>query len=148
MAELQQTVRFNEMFTGMLGHDLRNPLGGDHDRGAAGADARRRATLSRPLSRIMTSGERMARMIDQLLDFTRVRVGAGIPLAAAQRRSGAGPRQVMDELDDAHPDWSPLARARRATPSARGTRDRLLQVFSNLVANAVQHGRGASTACR
>src|SRR5262249_52989187 len=27
VTELEQSVRFNEMFTGILGHDLRNPLG-------------------------------------------------------------------------------------------------------------------------
>ena len=61
VAELQEAVRFNEMFTGILGHDLRNPLSAiiTSARLAAARDEGER--LVRPLSRILRSGERMAR---------------------------------------------------------------------------------------
>ncbi len=143
LAELQQTVRFNEIFTGMLGHDLRNPLGAI----MAGAHiAMRRAEseqLTKPLSRILSSGARMARMIDQLLDFTRMRLGTGFPLD--QRETDMVPivRQVIDELCDAHPAHH--FRLEGVDGDTRGSwdADRISQVFSNLVANAVQHGTDA-----
>src|SRR5690606_16704634 len=95
-AELQRTVRFNEMFAAILGHDLRNPLGAIM---ASAQVALRRGTDERqtkPLERILKSGERMARMIDQLLDFTRVRVGAGLPLESTPLDLVVLLRQVMD----------------------------------------------------
>lgn len=140
LAELQQTVRFNEIFTGMLGHDLRNPLGAI----MAGAHiAMRRAEgdqLVKPLSRILSSGSRMARMIDQLLDFTRVRVGNGFPLD--RRPTDLVPilRQVLDELCDAHPTHHFRVEGFDGDALGNWDPDRISQVFSNLVANAVQHG--------
>ena len=136
---LERTVRFNEMFTGILGHDLRNPLHaimtaanvallrGDGDR------------LLKPISRILRSGERMSRMIDQLLDFTRVRTGAGIPLELRPVDLVTLVEQVSEELEDANPDWAFTV---AVTGDAVGAwdPDRLAQVFSNLIGNAVQHG--------
>ncbi len=140
VAELEQTVRFNEMFTGMLGHDLRNPLGAIM---TAAQIALRRGPgeqLARPLSRILGSGERMARMIDQLLDFTRVRVGAGIPINPEPSDLVPILRQVIDELEGAI--VRPAVRLEPASGSTTGSwdSDRISQVFSNLLANALQHG--------
>ncbi|TVP44799.1 MAG: sensor histidine kinase [Gemmatimonadales bacterium] len=139
IAELRETVHFNEMFTGMLGHDLRNPLGSIMTAAQLAVLRSSEERLTVPLTRILRAGARMARMIDQLLDFTRVRVGAGIPLDAGPANVASILREVIDELDDAHPEWT--FRLER-NGDTRGTwdRDRLSQVFSNLVANAVQHG--------
>ncbi|HTV25323.1 MAG TPA: HAMP domain-containing sensor histidine kinase, partial [Polyangiaceae bacterium] len=96
--------------------------------------------LLRPLSRIMESGTRMATMIDQLLDFTRVRVGEGIPIDPRRSDLGAIMSQAVDELSAAHPSWR--VSQQRDGCDTRGVwdADRILQVFSNLVANAGQHG--------
>jgi signal transduction histidine kinase len=48
-------------------------------------------------------------------------------------------RQVLDELEDANPDWVLSFDIKGATVG-RWDADRLAQVFSNLVANAIQHG--------
>lgn len=138
--ELEQTVHFNEMFTGMLGHDLRNPLGAIM---AAAQIAERRSEgeqLKRPLSRILSSGGRMAKMIDQLLDFTRVRVGDGIPIDARPMDLVPILKQVMDEVGLAHPDWQIRLSHQGGDTLGAWDADRISQVFSNLVANAVQHG--------
>ncbi len=85
--EREQNDRFRELFIGMLGHDLRNPLSAML---TGTALLLRRAELpeaeARTLGRIHTSGLRMARMIDQLLDFTRTRLGGGIPVAPGAAR--------------------------------------------------------------
>jgi PAS domain S-box-containing protein len=139
LKELEQTVRFNEMFTAILGHDLRNPLGAIM---ASAQLAQKRGgedKVARPLERILSSGARMARMIDQLLDFTRVRVGQGIPLSPLPLHLMPLLKQVIGELEM-------TGAAGRLTVTAdgdpRGTwdGDRLGQVFSNLVTNALEHG--------
>jgi signal transduction histidine kinase len=139
LAELQDTVRFNEMFTGILGHDLRNPLAAiiTSARLAMTRDPSER--MRRPLARILSSGDRMTRMIDQLLDFTRVRLGGGIPVAPVEIDLAALVRQVMDELDESNPECT-LRLSCGGDTFGRWDPDRLSQVFSNLVANAVRHG--------
>lgn len=135
-----RTDLFRDQFIGMLSHDLRSPLGAITVGAAllAGADdnpqRRRRVVAS-----ITSSAQRMERMIGDLLDLTRARLGGALPL----RRRRVDLRQVCDEalleiqaghpeavvrLDangDLHGDWDA---------------DRLAQVVSNLVGNAVQHG--------
>jgi len=143
--ELQRTVHFNELFTGMLGHDLRNPLGAIMTGAQLAVSRVEDERVLKPLSRILTSGTRMARMIDQLLDFTRLRVGAGIPIE--RRRCELEPllRQAIDELEHARPA-SIIAIECAGDTAGTWDADRLLQVFSNLVANAVQHGNAGETA--
>ncbi|MFL5303623.1 MAG: GAF domain-containing protein [Polyangia bacterium] len=140
VAELQQTVHFNETFTAILGHDLRNPLAAIVTSARLAMDRDSSEKLQKPLARILSSGNRMTRMIDQLLDFTRVRLGGGIAVVPVDTDLAAVVRQVMDELDQANPDRS-LRLACHGDTAGRWDPDRLSQVFSNLVANAVRHGR-------
>jgi PAS domain S-box-containing protein len=140
-AELQRTVRFNELFTGMLGHDLRNPLSAMIVSAQAMMLRPEAEKVVRPLSRILASGDRMARMIDQLLDFTRVRVGQGIPIDPTPLDLVPLVQQVIDELDT-NPDWT-LRLDHVGRSEGTWDADRLGQVFSNLVANAMQHGEAA-----
>jgi PAS domain S-box-containing protein len=139
IAELQRTVRFNEIFSGILGHDLRNPLNAIV-MAAQTALVKEDTELSRrSFNKILASGSRMARMIEQLLDFTRVRLGGGIPLVASEVALAPIVRHAIEELEGANPN----AKIRLAEKhDTRGTwdSDRLFQVFSNLLGNAVQHG--------
>jgi signal transduction histidine kinase len=139
VVELQETVRFNEMFTGILGHDLRNPLAGIMTAAQLCTLKCKDEGVLKPLARIMNSGTRMARMIDQLLDFTRIRVGSGLPLEPRDLDLVPLLRQVVDELEDASPGWR-LRVEDRGNTEGCWDGDRLSQVFSNLIGNAVQHG--------
>ncbi len=137
--QLRATLRLNELFAGVLAHDLRNPLGAILT--AAYVIERRAETdeLKAPARRIVSSGERMARMIDQLLDFTRARVGDGIALHRRELALDTLCRQIVAELSDVYPN----ARIELVLePDVRGSwdADRLAQVLSNLVGNACQHG--------
>ena len=78
-ALLDRTAVFREQFISMLAHDLRNPLQAIR----ASADLMLRQDGVHPgqvkgLLRINQSAERMARMIADVLDFARGRVGGGI----------------------------------------------------------------------
>lgn len=145
VSRLEETIRGNELFAGVLAHDLLNPLGAIvtgaqvllmRSEGERAPDDRN----SKPLSRILSSGQRMARMIHQLLDFTRARTGGGIEIQPRAGNLGELCADALGELELAHPEWrTRLESVGDVTGTWDG--DRLVQVVSNLVANAGQHGR-------
>ena len=144
IAKLEETIRYNELFAGVLAHDLRNPLGAMMT--AAQLVLMRREgenakgdRESKPLSRILSSGQRMTTMIDQLLDFTRARSGGGIAIELHESNLADLCTQAVGELELAHPEWRVQC---EVAGDQRGSwdSDRLLQVISNLVGNAGQHG--------
>jgi signal transduction histidine kinase len=129
-----------EMFLAILGHDVRTPLGAIM-MSATGL-------LMRPdlapahqavASRILNSGTRIKGIVNDLLDFTRTRLGAGIPLACAHLDLGEVARQTVEEVAAYHPDRDLRF---EASGPVRGSWDgaRVGQALSNLVGNAVQHG--------
>ncbi len=136
--ELQRVVQANELFAGILGHDLRSPLssimmGAELLRKTE--DTKQRATAHR----ILRSGARMGRMISQLLDFTRVRTGITLALSKQPTDLGELSRHSVAELEVAHPEWS-FSVARLGNVEGFWDPDRLSQVLSNLLGNAVEHG--------
>jgi PAS domain S-box-containing protein len=135
--DLLRTVRFSEMFVGILGHDLRNPLSAITT--AASLLGRRADSdkVARPAARILSSAGRMARMIDQLLDFTRIRLGQGLPLSRSENDLAEVCRIATDELDG-DPRRIELHASGDTVGSWDG--DRLMQLVSNLVGNALAHG--------
>src|SRR4051794_15798702 len=73
-----------EMFLAILGHDVRTPLGAIM---MSATGLLMSQNLGQPqqaaASRILTSGTRIQQLVNDLLDFTRTRLGAGIPLSCA-----------------------------------------------------------------
>jgi signal transduction histidine kinase len=146
---------FQERFIGILGHDLRNPLGAIS---MVAEKLERRASSSSDLQslkelgaesakRVASSAARMSRMIDQLLDVTRARLGEGIPV---ERKAGVKLTEVVTAAVDELRTLHPAARVRlEADEQVRGNwdPDRLGQVASNLVANAIDHGDGVVDVC-
>jgi PAS domain S-box-containing protein len=138
--ELRETVRLNEIFAGVLAHDLRNPLAAMLTAAEILVMRGMADQASSPLTRILTSGRRMARMIEQVMDFTRIRQGAGIRPALEKCDLEEICRQMMDELGHANPEWK-LRLELLGDPNGHWDRGLLSQVVSNLVGNALQHGR-------
>jgi signal transduction histidine kinase len=137
--DLSRTVRFSEMFVGILGHDLRNPLSAIS---TASTHLLRRVgdeKLAKTVGRIVSSSERMARMIDQLLDFTRLRLGRGLPLTPQRTDLEEVCRLALDELDDALAGRTVEFQIHGDTVGHWDV-DRLGQLTSNLLANALHHG--------
>jgi signal transduction histidine kinase len=141
---LEHSLRLNEMFVGIIGHDLRNPLGaivsGAELLQLQLADERQLKTL-----RWMTAaGRRMAALIEQLLDLTRGRLADGAGFAREHKRVDICElvQRTIDEIRAAHPDCEILLDADCAgvCTVVTGDPDRLLQLFSNLLGNAVAHG--------
>lgn len=139
LAAAREEAELRERFIAMLGHDLRTPITAIKGfvetltrRGSlVGADARR-------LDWIATSADRMGQMIADLLDFTRGRLGGGIPVEPDSADLARVCRQVVQELAAAHSDRRvALGVAGDATGRWDGTR--LGQVVANLLANALQY---------
>jgi signal transduction histidine kinase len=142
VAKLEETIRYNEIFAGALAHDLRNPLNAIMTAGQLLLMQREGSKSdhdAKPLSTILASGQRMTTMIDQLLDFTRARSGGGIDVHPTETNLADLCAQAIGELELAHPEWKIHC---NIVGDQGGTwdADRLLQVISNLVANAGQHG--------
>lgn len=137
--EREQIAQFQEQFLGILGHDLRNPLN------AIAMGARILAESlgeeeRRLVARISASSERMRLMIAQLLDLTQARLGGGIMLSKKQVGLGDVTRNVVEELQTAHPQ-SRFELQIEPGPLGLWDADRLEQVLSNLISNAVTYGR-------
>jgi signal transduction histidine kinase len=135
--EAEDQTRFAETFVGMLGHDLRNPLNAIIM--TSNLLRRRAPDDTGGIDRILSSSRRMSNMIAQLLDLTRSRIGGGIPLDRRDTDLGVIVGEVVDELRHTYParevTWS-----RPPAVWAPVDRDRLAQVVSNLVGNALEHG--------
>jgi signal transduction histidine kinase len=147
-ARLEETLRANELFAAVLAHDLQNPLGAiitaaqvliRRHRGGGPENDRNLTTISR----IVSSGQRMGRMITQMLDFTEARQGRGIRLRTRETELEELCKQASSELELANPEWKFRC---QCSGDVRGTwdPDRLLQVLSNLLANAGHHGIAGS----
>lgn len=137
--ELERAVHLSDMFVSILGHDLRTPLAAIRLSAQMLARNGVEPRAVRSIDRILTSTDRMTTMIEQLLDFARVRQGRGIPLSLARCHLGEVCRQAVHELEDAYPEADIRI---HETGDVEGTwdSDRLTQVVTNLVGNAVQHG--------
>ena len=140
--ELSRAVHISEMFVGILSHDLRNPLnailGGAQLLAGDATDPK----AVRLLGLVVSSGHRMGRMIEQLLDFTRTRLGEGIPLDRATVDLSDIAREVIDE-GKAGSAASVFRLKSKGDTVGDWDRDRVFQVLSNLVGNAIQHGVSA-----
>jgi signal transduction histidine kinase len=82
----------------------------------------------------------MIRMIDQLLDVTRARAGGGIQAEPCEANLADLCNQAIGELELAHPQWT-IRREVLGDQDGSWDADRLLQIISNLVSNAGQHGQ-------
>ncbi|HYR12304.1 MAG TPA: sensor histidine kinase, partial [Longimicrobium sp.] len=93
-----------EMFLAILGHDLRTPLGAvfTSSRFMLDTDELQEPflTLTR---RIASSATRMVHLVGDLLDFTRSRLGGGIPIERAPMNMGKAVHDVVDEIAAVHP---------------------------------------------
>ena len=140
-AALSEALEFQERFAAILGHDLRNPLAAmDMAREllAQRAMAANDATTTRILARIEASSRRMSRMVEQILDLARSRLGGGLEIRPAPMDLCGMLNGIVNELRTAYP--SRTIHLRCSPLLGSWDRDRLEQVFSNLVGNAIHHG--------
>jgi two-component system sensor histidine kinase/response regulator len=140
LSERTETLRLNEMFAAVLGHDLRTPLAAVLTSARFLQEQPFPDAVRRAAARILSSGDRMGRMIDDLLDLARARLGGGLAVRPDAADLGGLVQRVLPELQGTVPDRLIELRA-EGDLAGRWDADRLAQVVSNLVGNAIEHGR-------
>jgi signal transduction histidine kinase len=136
----QAVKKSQNVFLSILGHDLRHPL----EDSIMGASLIMSTTYiaskhNELATRIFNSGQRMLKLVNNLLDFTRTQLGSGLPIKVNKTDIVNICLGAVEELRTKYPE-------RAIEFSAKGDREgfwdeaRIAQVFSNLVGNALQHG--------
>lgn len=146
---LRQARDFEQQLIGIVSHDLRNPLNAIL-LGASSLLAREdlsdRNVAS--IARIRSAAERAARLIRDLLDLTRARLGGGIPIQPRPTELRQVAQQVVDELEPSYPD-RPISVEAAGDTRGLWDPDRVAQVIGNLVTNALKYGaRGTPVTVR
>ncbi|MEM5371953.1 sensor histidine kinase [Paraburkholderia azotifigens] len=138
----ERTTHIRDLFSGVLAHDLRSPLGAIlnsaelllHEEHVSPAGVRAVAFVQR-------GARRMKQMIDDLLVFTRTRLGDALPVSFTPQDIGRICREAVDEVEASHP-LTPVDL--RLSGNLRGRWDgaRLGQLLVNLLGNAARYGSG------
>lgn len=160
--EVQDVIRFNEaidqalaesvvtytaavdsarnIFLGVLGHDLRSPLGAialSAEVLLRGGDLPPKPTKN--VSHIYTSVKRSIKIVGDLLDFTRTQLGSGIPVRIELDDLAQTCRGMVEEARAYHPDRQIDLKSEQRL-HWRFDKSRIEQVIANLIGNAVEHG--------
>jgi signal transduction histidine kinase len=135
----QDLDRSKEMFLAILGHDLRSPLSAVLMSAAFMLETGELPELHQSLTkRIQSSSKRMEQMIGDLLDFTRSRLGGGIPIVRAPMSVEKAVHDVVEEVLAAGPSRVIRVEA-RGGESVNWDCSRITQAIGNLISNAVEH---------
>lgn len=132
--QLHAVAEFREIFIGVVGHDLRGPLGSIvMSAGMLLQRGRLDDQDAASAARIIRSSQRMTRMIHQLLDLTQARFGGGLTIDRKPTDLREVLRNVVEEFEvtiqvdvegDVTGPWDP---------------DRLGQALFNLARNAIEY---------
>ncbi|MCY1074554.1 GAF domain-containing sensor histidine kinase [Archangium lansingense] len=144
LAPVEGTSRGEEepslaQFLPVVAHDLKNPLGAISlasqsliRRGGLGGDE----LLN--VRRILSSVERARRLVEEVLEYARLKARGGLPLDLEDARLDDVARSVVEEARTAFPG----RRIELIAEETNGTWDslRLSEVMGNLLGNALQYG--------
>jgi len=133
-----------EMFIGMLGHDLRDPLNtiAFSARVLSNRGQEPEVEKQKIATRIESSATRMDSMIRDLLDFARGRLGGVFPIVPTPVDAQTLVAETVTEISHGHPERS-IAFSATSPPGdfdVEWDPDRIAQALTNLLSNAVAHG--------
>jgi two-component system, sensor histidine kinase and response regulator len=137
--ERTETLRLNEMFTALLAHDLRNPLSAIMTSGRLIERIAAEPIAKDAAARVLSSGRRMGRLIEDMLDLARARVGNGIAIKPEEGDIGVLLGPVVREHQTASPGRH-IGIVSRGVLRGQWDAERIAQVASNLIGNAIKHG--------
>jgi signal transduction histidine kinase len=134
-APRRREVDLLERMLGIVGHDLRGPLSAI----LVTAQTLAETDASPAVRRILRSALRMQRLIQDILDVSRVRHAGGLPIELETADLAELIADQVDELQRIYPDRE-LTIA--VSGDCRGVWDpgRITELLSNLIDNAIRHG--------
>lgn len=139
LAELEARSQYEQRLIGIVSHDLRNPLNAIGLAGAA-LEAQAKDPLVQKMTAIISrASNRATRLIRDLLDFAKKRTGSTIPINPRPTNLREVVEQVVDELKVSAPNRT-IRVDHTGAEDGSWDADRIAQVISNLVGNALQHG--------
>ncbi|HEX3770353.1 MAG TPA: ATP-binding protein, partial [Polyangiaceae bacterium] len=131
---------FRDLLLATLSHDLRDPLTAIQ---IGTSLLLRREKLEQrgaiTARRVMASAKRISAMVDQVLDFTRLRVRGSLPCNRRLSNLGLIAAGVVDEMDLAYPGRQ-VDLEHEGNLDGQWDADRLTRLVSNLVSNGLIHG--------
>jgi signal transduction histidine kinase len=130
-----------EQFIGVLGHDLRNPLGALAMGGRLLQESPLDDDQAKTVEMMLRSVSRMSGLIDDAVDLARGRLGGGLTLDP-QPEATVEPllRQLLEEIRVNWPDRAIEAHF-DLHEGVRHDRKRIAQLFTNLLSNAMIYGK-------
>jgi signal transduction histidine kinase len=137
---LQRESQFRDRFFGMLGHDLRTPINAiDLSATALIGGGGLKENEVKIALRILNSCRHLDHLVRDILDFTRGRFGEPMHVNRSPADLRVILQEIVDEIRSANPN---VVIDLAASGNLRGEwdRERLSQLISNLVTNAIQHG--------
>ena len=136
--ELATAHDFQQLLVGIVSHDLRNPLSVITLAASELLQNPRDVQQAKHLERALRNARKANRIISDLLDVTQTRVGGGMAVAKQRVDLVAIVRAVVDDLRLSHPHIELTADATDAFGA--WDPDRLSQMATNLIHNALQYG--------
>jgi two-component system NtrC family sensor kinase len=140
VTERRRSQEVQAHLLGIVGHDLRTPLTAlSASAGLVLRDADLPERHRRALDRVVGASARMARLINDLLDYSRARLGHGMPILPRPANLDALCTEVLDDVRAAHPG---RRIEYRHAGDGKGVWDagRMGQVLTNLLTNALRYG--------
>lgn len=132
-----RAAKFRDRLVAMVSHDLRTPL--TSIMLAAAAALRSGDSAVAPLmTRILRSGRRMSRIVDDVLDYSQAALGSGVPINRDVCRVHDLVDTVVSELQPMHPDRRFDAAGALEVTGCWDT-GRLTRVIENLLTNATRY---------
>lgn len=133
-----------DMFLAVLGHDLRGPLSGiDMSAMLLAKPDLADAARQQASARIKRASRDMKRLITDLLEYTRTRLGAGIPIEQATCDLGPVCEASLEDVRAGNPEQQ-FVQQLSGDLTVLADAGRMQQALSNLLSNAVQHGNRQS----
>ncbi|HEU4537015.1 MAG TPA: PAS domain-containing protein [Polyangiaceae bacterium] len=141
---LRRQAEFEQQLIGIVSHDLRNPLNAIQLSATLLAeDGALAPPAAHLVARIRGAAARAARLVGDLLDFTRARLGGGLAIEPRPADVHAIAAGVLDEVEAAFPGRL-LEVTREGDGRGEWDPDRVAQAVQNLVTNALKYSPAGS----
>nr|WP_211162817.1 GAF domain-containing sensor histidine kinase [Alteromonas ponticola] len=143
LIDAKDAARLREQYIAVLGHDIRTPLSSLSLCVDLLADQLSDEFSLKILTKMSNSVKRMNGLISDVMDFTHGRVGDGIKLHLRTNKNLASRLEhTVSELSGLHPSCR-ISSNINLSVAVNCDSDRICQLLSNLLINAITHGDSA-----